>query len=403
MKRAVVVITTILISSVFLNTLVSAANLITLSQVNLDTNITKEDSNFITPDKILIVPIFPPSEELDTNDTTWFRGLYYYTIQRLGFNDIPFHYVVTKTGKVFEGNSGGDERRINISGIDGNPIVIGYLSDRFASNFDPRSMTALKNLTLEVANANAVKPENIQISSIKFVKDSATRTVSMEKSDVIGSWGLSLTEITNFVKQSYAPVKKTYSVELTAKNLTTDSVEPGSEVIGSITIKNTSENAIYSGTQSELILTKTDGAQSSFFLNNEWLSPTQFSIMKDEETILPGRESTFEFKLKAPLFIGNKTESFEIKNINGDKVSSTIVELTLNLQSSTKKIVEIKNTELGYLRVRSDASSVASETGRVSPGQRFFMLEDAGNGYIKIDLGDGKSGWVSIQYLNFIN
>ncbi len=402
MKKIFLLTISLLILAASTN-LVSAANLVTLSQVNLDTSITKEDTSFTSPNKILIVPIFPPTEELDTNDTTWFRGLYYYTIQRLGFNDIPFHYIVSRTGKIFEGNSGGDERRINISGIEGNPVVIAYLSDRFASNFDPRSMIALKNLSLEVANTNSIKPENIQVSSIKFIKDSATRTVSIEKSDVIGSWNLSLNEIKNFVTQSYAPIQKSYSAELSSKNLPTDSVEPGTEVIGSVTIRNTSEHAIYSGTQSEIVLSKTDNSTSSFFLNNEWLSTTQIPLMTDGETLLPGREGTFQFKLKAPLFIGSKTESFEIKNINGNKLTNTIVELTLNLQSSSKRIVEVRNTELGYLRVRSDASSVASETGRVSPGQRFFMLEDAGNGYIKIDLGDGKSGWVSIQYLNFIN
>ena len=65
------------------------------------------------------------------------------------------------------------------------------------------------------------------------------------------------------------------------------------------------------------------------------------------------------------------------------------------MKKGEKRIIEIGNTELGYLKVRSEPSTVGTEIGKVSTGERFFVLEDAGNGYVKIDTNDGKTGWVA--------
>lgn len=79
-------------------------------QIRVDDSIAIDDAAYSIPTKIIVLPLFPPDTSYSLSDTDWFRGLYYYSIandRRAGFTDIPFHYVVSGSGEVFKGNSGG--------------------------------------------------------------------------------------------------------------------------------------------------------------------------------------------------------------------------------------------------------------------------------------------------------
>lgn len=62
-----------------------------------------------------------------------------------------------------------------------------------------------------------------------------------------------------------------------------------------------------------------------------------------------------------------------------------------------QKTVTIKETETGWLRVREKESSVSKEVGRVKPGETYPVIEETTDWY-KIDLGDNKNGWISVNY-----
>jgi len=67
--------------------------------------------------------------------------------------------------------------------------------------------------------------------------------------------------------------------------------------------------------------------------------------------------------------------------------------------SITKPYVEIKDTPTGFLRVREKPTTSATESGRVSPGDRYPLLgEQTGWYQIKISLDATSSGWISAQY-----
>ncbi len=64
-----------------------------------------------------------------------------------------------------------------------------------------------------------------------------------------------------------------------------------------------------------------------------------------------------------------------------------------------KPYVEIKDTPTGFLRVRQKPSTSASESGRLSPGDRYPLLGEQSGWYeIKVDLAATSSGWISAQY-----
>lgn len=69
---------------------------------------------------------------------------------------------------------------------------------------------------------------------------------------------------------------------------------------------------------------------------------------------------------------------------------------TEELQSNQKTVI-IKDTETGWLRVRETASSASPEIAKVKPEEKYPVL-DENSEWVKIDLGDGKNGWISASY-----
>lgn len=62
-----------------------------------------------------------------------------------------------------------------------------------------------------------------------------------------------------------------------------------------------------------------------------------------------------------------------------------------------KPFIVIKDTPTGFLRVRMEPSTSASEAGRVNPGEKFSLL-DTQSGWYEIKFDGTNLGWVSGQY-----
>lgn len=60
-------------------------------------------------------------------------------------------------------------------------------------------------------------------------------------------------------------------------------------------------------------------------------------------------------------------------------------------------MLTIKTTETGWLRVRDSASTEGIEVAKVKPNEKYSLLDEK-DGWYKIDLGSGKTGWISAKY-----
>jgi uncharacterized protein YgiM (DUF1202 family) len=66
--------------------------------------------------------------------------------------------------------------------------------------------------------------------------------------------------------------------------------------------------------------------------------------------------------------------------------------------------IEILPTPTGFLRVRSEPSTLATEVGQVKPGDVFGIQdEDERTGWFKIEYEEGEMGWVTSQYVKKVN
>lgn len=71
---------------------------------------------------------------------------------------------------------------------------------------------------------------------------------------------------------------------------------------------------------------------------------------------------------------------------------------TVSASPSPKKmLIEVKETPTGFLRVRTEASINASESGQLKPGDKVELLEESGEWY-KVKFGNNQEGWISSQY-----
>ena len=113
---------------------------------------------------------------------------------------------------------------------------------------------------------------------------------------------------------------------------------------------------------------------------------------------------------------GYVTRSIQVKAVSGYKLialvklarSSEPINTDENSpgqqqEEAKKQLVEILSTPTGFLRVRSEPSTLANEVGQVKPGETYELVEeDTDTGWFKILIAEGKEGWVTNQYVKII-
>jgi hypothetical protein len=356
----------------------------------------EQKENLSLPDSMIIVPLKMNIDEfVSTKD--WYEGLYYYQTFRLNQGDFLFHYVVTKEGEVLQGNTKGEEQRFAVKGTDRKPVLIAYLSEKDEDDFSPEGRKALNELIVDVANRNRIKLETVEVKNIEYQVTEQQQIVAA--TDIIaGRWERSLKDMVKEVNALYDPSKFKFDLHVTAVKTTDQKVKIGQEVVADITIKNNSSISLYQGSDFEPIMTKVQDGFSKFFVNKVWLGPKQTSIMSEGSSIKPGESKTFKVKLGVPLYFDKQTENFELVNKLGEKYADTKFELTLDIEKTEIDVIEIASTPVGYLNVREDANSSSKVVTKVSPGQRFLVVERKDSGWVQIDAGENGKGWISTQY-----
>jgi len=356
----------------------------------------EQKENLSLPDSIYVVPLkLEIAEPVSTME--WYKGLYYYQTFRLNQGDFLFHYFVTKDGEILQGNSKGEEQRLALKGEQAKPVIVGYLSDKEEEDFSVSGRKALNELLVDVANRNRIKLENIQVKKLEYQVTEEQQIVGV--TDIIaGRWDRSMKDMIKEITDQYDPAKFKFDLEVTMAKAPEAAANYGDQVIADITVKNNSTVSLYEGSDFEPIMTKVGDDFSKFFINTIWLGPKQTKIMPEGASLRPGESKTFQIKLGVPLFFDKQTEKFELVSLTGDKYEKTTFELSLNVNRTDKDAVEIVSTPVGYLNVREQPNTSSKVVTKVSPGQRFLVLERQGSGWVKIDAGVNGQGWVSTQY-----
>lgn len=368
--------------------------------LGLDQSLIKQDDRFALADSVIVAPIFWQGDGF-LADEDWYRGIFYYQASRLNQGDLLFHYGLLQDGTVIEGNSKGEDQRFTLEGSDGKPIIIAYLAGRDDLDFENEAKAKLDDLLLEIINRNAINPSNIYVRDLSYVARN-NEAVKISTDSMGGRWERSLISTVDAIKSQYNPVKRNYELAVEKVELPTAPVNYGDNVIVNVTIKNKSKFALFQGTDSEPLIAKTEGNVSQFYYNGIWLSLTQAPLMADGSVLKPGESAVYPIRVAIPLYFGDLSENFRLINSLGEVYPDTSFTIKMNVARLDKEVVEITDTETGQLNVRAAASGSSTIISRVTPGQRFIVLERGSGGWIKLDLGDGKSGWVVSKYTKIV-
>jgi hypothetical protein len=249
---------------------------------------------------------------------------------------------------------------------------------------------------IQIANENAIPADKIDVAALVLRIDREQQQATLTQEEIFGSWVLSQGDFRETVDANYNPIEKQYQIELVNYDNPSNTVQVGAELVLDFTIRNTGRYTIFAESDSELLLTRENGDSSNFFLNGQWVSTTQTSLMSSGDVLLPGEEGTFEARINVPLLPGNYSEEFSIQTAAGQRLTRENIEISLNISRGDLRLLEILDTETGTLNVRSNPGVGGDLVGRVSPGERYQWIEES-NGWYKINLDDG-DGWVSGRY-----
>jgi hypothetical protein len=127
------------------------------------------------------------------------------------------------------------------------------------------------------------------------------------------------------------------------------------------------------------------------------------SITSDKHTITVSFEGFVERVFDVQLREGYKLTVVIDLAKSKEAVQEEIAEEIEEEIAEEKEIVKILSTSVGFLRVRSEPSTLGEEVGRVEPGETYEILEtDETTGWYKIEYGESEEGWISNQYTEMI-
>ncbi len=145
------------------------------------------------------------------------------------------------------------------------------------------------------------------------------------------------------------------------------------------------------------VITDPEGAQITIDGVSKGVSPyTTSEIEQGVKNIKLSAEGLKDREIEVNLVAGYKLVAF-IKLAKVETVKKAEV------KNETIKMVKILETPTGFLRVRKEASSSASEVGRVSEGEEYELIDENTQGdWYKISPEKNIVGWVTSQYSEIV-
>lgn len=385
-KSIIFAIFLLLPSSVF------AYTINTISDQNFDLSISDQTNTiYKTPNIIYISQVTTDSPNLEDNPSLWVKTLYYYSITRLHFADIPYNYLVDSNGQIYEGRSGGIGANPELENAEGS-VLIGYISNNpILSN---RASSSIYSLVDNIASDYGV--QKISVIDLKIVQKEGQLT-KLQISESTGDFKQSVTDtFEGWV--GYTSEKLTYKAEI--EEITYEKeVEIGSKLHVSVKVKNM-DSFTWLTDKYPIYISTVDGKDSEFAINGVWDSfskPTHI----ENKAVKPGESVTLEFDLYARITPGEVTHNFVFEKNASNIFANSSFEVKFSVVKGTKTLVQVSSSEYGFANIRKCQWYSCQIIDSVDNGVVFVLLSEE-NGWMKIQYTEDSVGWVFSRYMKKI-
>ncbi len=365
---------------------------VSTTDLKLDQTISDQTSvKYIAPQKIYIAQVTTQSPELQKNPELWVKTIYYYSITRLNFADIPYNYLLDSNGNVYQGKSGGVSANPGMADSQG-VILIGYLSnDSVLTN---RAATSLYSLVDSVSALWGIS----EVSTVKLSMVQVEGQVTKLKSEAIkGDLAQSVTDTFQGWK-GYATESLAYKTKIMDVKYA-ETVEVGGKLHVSVTIKNLND-FVWTNDRNPVYVSTVGNKSSTFAINGVWDSFSKPTHIQDKP-VKPGEEATFEFDLLAQIKPGKTSESFEIVKYDKKPFKDSQFEVSFAIVKGSKNLVEVSSAQYGFVNIRECQWYSCKIIDTIDNGAVFILLREE-NGWMKVQYNDDTVGWVFSRYMKKI-
>ena len=385
-------ILTIILSSILFISFTGISNAYSVlkrTEISIDESISDQTQNvLVQPKNIVVTRITNPNEEFEDDSKLWVQSLYYYSITRLGFLDIPYNFLIDRDGKIYEGRKGGVYTDALTEKKNGN-IVIGYLSN--SDDLTPLAMQSLKPLIFENSYMYGIPRKNVFVSNMyisNFENDIAKTDFKTDDS----SFGKSVSSFLNGI--SYSNVEHLKYIGEVKSVTYTNEVKSTDKFTVDVIFTNKNDFPWFSN-KDYIYLTTNKSKESNFAVNGKWDSFSKPVAIKDK-VILPNEDLKISFEMQGMLIPGKYTERFNLMKLPNITFVNTSFAVNFKILKGDFKLVKIVN--IPALNVRECPGPNCKVLTQVAENQ-IYILQEKSVGWYKIKYADNKSGWVYGQYV----
>jgi len=358
-------------------------------EIGMDETLSVQSDIYSYPQKIYISQLEGFNENLSDKPEEWIKFLYYYCVTRLGLNDIPYNYLIDKSGKIFEGAKGGEGINPGLEGGN-NVILIGIMDNN--QSLSPRLSSSLNSLVEDISYKYGIKSDGWD-----FVKLNLTRN---ENSVSFLTSSTSDKSIRNSISDSLSSVNWSDTEHLEYKG-SIESVEYPKEVeIGSrfeVKVKIKNENDFtWFGDLSYIYVSTVDSVESPHSINQLWESFSKPTHIQNP-TIKPGESGEVIFKMEAKSIPGEYKQSFNFMKSQENIIDGTEFDVDFKIIKGNKKLIQLVSPEYGFVNIR-ECRWYTCKVLEVADEGQVYITTGKEEGWYIVTFGEGQTGWVFQRY-----
>lgn len=389
-KNIFIAILCITIFSFFVNNVFAAdVNIISRETITMDETLSAQSDIYSLPQKIYITQITGFNENLFNDSQEWIKLLYYYSVTRLGLNDIPFNYLIDRSGNIYEGSKGGTGVNPGLKNGE-NVVLIGIMDNNMS--LSPRASTSLASLAELLSYRYGIKDSEWKVVDLRLEQQESSLslvTFSDSKSVVINSITNALESVEWSNTEHLGYKGKILSVEYDKE------VEIGQKLNVKVEIKNENDFTWF-GDLTYIYISTLDSVESPHAINKVWESFSKPTYLKSMY-ITPGESAELQFQMEAKSKPGEYKQSFYFMKSAENIVEGSTFDVVFNITKGNNKLIEVVSPEFGYVNIRECRWYTCKVLEAANEGDVFiYTLQE--EGWYQIKFGESGVGWIYQKY-----